>query len=604
MTRTEGALAGLGLALGTTAALVPLFLPAGKAWPDSPAFGASLVAGTLAIAAGVGFEASRRARLRPATSRLSAVGVALLVALPVYLLLVGNRATLSTGDTQALRWLPSRLVVERTLDLAGHPAWAGDPPHYSAVAVGTRLLPMAPPGTGLLVLPHAAAALAASGGVVTPALVERWEKHAAALLVAASAALLFLSARRVVPGVAALGAAGVFALATPAFTTAGQALFPATGEVFALCLALCLLPSSPAASPARAAGSGLAVALAFLCRPTALLAGAGLLVLVALRRKGEARAFAAAAAAGVALSAGGLLALYGHPLGGYGLVNLEPAMWTRDLAGGLAGVLASPSRGLLWFCPFLLVLPAAFFATRSDSALRRLWLVSLAVASTEVLLTGSYAKWWGGHGIGPRILVQVSPFLALLLAPLFTRAASRPPRACGLLLALAAAATQLRTAYLPSPLDWNTVVDVDRRPGILWSLVDSQLAAIWRPGWRPSWIEAADDHGLLGSVDEPKAGATVRGTLVVFGWARAEGDDLSVRILVDGEDRTPPDLERLPRPDVASAFPGLGDASRAGFLARVEMRERDAGSRRVDLVFRSRDGRKRRYPGPAFTWVP
>ncbi len=617
MRARERALAGGGVLLGGLAVALPLFLPPGEAWPRTGAFRAALLLGALGVVAGIALESSRRARSRLAPLRLSPAGVWLLVALPVYLLLLGNGATLSTGDSQALRWLPSRLLTAGTLDLARTPAFRDDPEHYSAVASGSRLFPMAPPGTALVVLPHAAAAILASGGTVTPALIERWEKHAAALLVAVSAAFLFLTARRTLPDPASLATASVFALATPAFTTAGQALFPATGELFAVCLALFLLPSSPAPSRSRAAASGLAAALAFFCRPTAVIAGAGLLALVAARRKGEASAFGVAAAAGLAASAGFLLVLHGHPLGAYGRVNLAPEAWTLDVAHGLAGVLLSPSRGLLVFFPYLLLAPAAFRATRADAALRRLWLVSLGVTAGFVLLSASYAKWWGGHGIGPRLLVAASPFLALLAAPLFGPAAEGTARVGALLLAAGSAATQVVAAGSRGAVDWSTLVDVDGNPAVLWSLRDSQLAAAWTPGWRPSRVAPAPatadapapavapvDLQLLGSVDEPRPGTTVRGTLVVFGWARAEGEDLSVRVLLDGEDRTPRDVERLPRPDVAAAFPGLGDASRAGFLFRVPMRAGDAGTRRLDLRFRARDGRERLYPGPAFTWKP
>lgn len=535
-----------------------------------------------------------------------------LIAAPVFagaavlLALLANGATLSTGDTQALRWLPSRILLHRTLDLTGHPQFLDDPPHYSVVRIGERLLPMAPPGTALLALPHAAAALAASGSGVTPALVERWEKQAAALLVAAAAALFLVAVRRVAAPLPSLAATAVLALATPAFTTAGQALFPATGAVFALCLALALLLSDEG-SRGRTAAAGLAIGLAFLCRPTAALAAVPLTALLSARRKGEAAPFALAGAASVALGSAWLAGLYGHPLGGWGIVNLREGMW-GDPAAGLAGVLLSPSRGLLWHFPYLVLLPAAWRSTRGDLPLRRLWLAALAALAATLLLTASYGKWWGGHGIGPRLLAEAAPWMALLVLPLLGGAARPAPRLAAIALCAASAVTQLLGAFRPAVLDWNTVVDVDRNPDVLWSLGDSQLAATWLPSWKPCVPFAppggASPLALRASVDEPREGAVVRRPLVVFGWARTEGDDLGVTFLLDGATRSPDAFERLPRPDVAAAFPALGASPSCGFRARFDPRPGDAGARRLQLRLRARDGRERVHEGPRFVWSP
>ncbi len=106
-----------------------------------------------------------------------------------------------------------------------------------------------------------------------------------------------------------------------------------------------------------------------------------------------------------------------------------------------------------------------------------------------------------------------------------------------------------------------------------------------------------EDVGLLGSIDVPADGAEVRGTLVVRGWARVPAEDLTVHVLLDGAERTPSEFRRTARLDVEAAVPGLGSCDTAGYEARVPLGPEDAGARHLAVVFRSRDGRERHYPG-------
>jgi hypothetical protein len=109
-------------------------------------------------------------------------------------------------------------------------------------------------------------------------------------------------------------------------------------------------------------------------------------------------------------------------------------------------------------------------------------------------------------------------------------------------------------------------------------------------GWR-------EDPSLLGSIDGPAEGAEVRGTLLVRGWARVPEQDLTVQVLLDGVERMPAELRRTSRLDVEAAVPGLGSCATAGYEARVVLGPEDAGARYLAVVFRSRDGSERHYPG-------
>lgn len=115
---------------------------------------------------------------------------------------------------------------------------------------------------------------------------------------------------------------------------------------------------------------------------------------------------------------------------------------------------------------------------------------------------------------------------------------------------------------------------------------------------------AREDASLVGSVDGPVEGEVVQGRLLLRGWARSGAEDLPVSFLFDGELRPPATLRRVPRPDVANAFPELGPCETAGYEAEFPFEPGDDGTRELRAIFRARDGRYRIYPVRTFTWGP
>ncbi|MCM3876209.1 MAG: hypothetical protein NEA02_07295, partial [Thermoanaerobaculia bacterium] len=461
-----------------------------------------------------GIVRARRGALTPAVLLLAG-------GFPLYALYAGNGVNLTSGDNQATRVLPTLVLTQGTVDLSKTPPFDRPRLPYAAVRAGDRVLDFFPSGTAFVALPHAALALLGSGGHVTPELVSRWEKHAAALITVAAAVLLWAAARRWGEG-AALGAAFVFALATPVFANAAQALWSFTGEVFCLALALFLaLRVRP-----LPVWAGIAAGAAFACRPTALAGAVAIgFALLATDRRGAGRSAAGLGAALAAVCAA-QLALYGHPLGAYGAANTAHRAINADLARGLAGVLASPSRGLLVFCPWILLLPIGLARMRVRNAGLLPWtLASLGAAAGTVLLAASHVLWWGGWSLGPRLTTEAAPFLALASVPLF-RAAGRPLRAAFLSLAAFAAATQLLLAYAPGTWEWDPQVLDPIGPRALWRWKEGQLAAAWGaplPERDKLPITTPEGEDLSCSVDEPAEGMTVTGRLHAGGWARIPG---------------------------------------------------------------------------------
>jgi hypothetical protein len=435
---------------------------------------------------------------------------------------------------------------------------------------------------------------------VTSALLDRWEKHAAALLTVAAAALLWAAFRRWGDG-AALGAAAVFALATPVPANAAQALWSFTGEIFCLALALFLaLRARP-----LPAWAGAAAGFAFACRPTALIGAAAIgFALLATDRRAAPR-YAAGLGAALAAACGVQFALYGHPLGAYGAMNTAQRAFSANYAGGLAGVLASPSRGLLVFCPWILLLPFGLARRRESPAGLFAWtLAGLGAAAATVCLAASHILWWGGWSLGPRLTTEAAPFLALASIPLFLFA-GRPLRSAFLALAAFAAVTQLLLAYTEGVRGWDPLVLERVGPRALWWWKDGQLASAWGAPLRvydavPVSTPGAD--GLWCSIDAPEEGGTVRGALVVGGWGRIPGADLPATVYVDGIPRKPAFARRRERADVCRVIPVLGDCSTAGYEVGFDFEAGDSGLHEVTAVFRAPDGRVRRYMPRTFFW--
>jgi hypothetical protein len=566
--------------------LVPALTPG---WPRTGGKAVLLLAIPYAV---YGIVRARRDTLTPSVLLLAA-------AFPLYALYAGNGVVLTTGDNAATRVLPSLMLTRQTVDLSQTPPFNGARLPYAGIRIGTRVLNVFPSGTALVVLPYAALALAGSGGQVTPELVSRWDKHASALLMTGAAILAFLAFRRWGDGPALAGATA-FALASPLPSNAAQSLWSFTGEAFCISAALYLLLGSSR----RAGAAGVAAAFAFACRPTALLGAAALGIALAPTDRRAAARYGSAFAAGSAAVCAAQFALYGHVLGAYGALNTGHAAFNPELLSGIAGVLASPSRGLLVFCPWVLLLPFAFRAARGDRE-TRIWVAAAAgAASASVLLSATHLLWWGGWSQGPRLATEAAPFLGLAAVPLALRG-RRLLRPAFLALAAFSAVVQLLLSYVPAAWEWNGVV-LDRL-GIraMWRWRDSQLAAAWGAPFRVGPAPPNTTPGgeaLTGSVDEPAEGAVVSGRLRVAGWARIEGVDLPVTIYVDGIARTPATDVRVARPDLCAALPALGDCTTAGYETVFAFGDGDAGEHQIYAIFRAPDGRVRRYPTRSFVW--
>jgi hypothetical protein len=338
-------------------------------------------------------------------------------------------------------------------------------------------------------------------------------KVTASLLVAAAVVLGFLSARQRVSQLSALLIAIGLGLGTGLWSSSSQTLWQTETAVFGLALAVLPL-AAPRADLDRGEAwmIGIGLAIAGLARPQLAPAIAMLLAGAWLRTS---RGQAVLITLVVVLSAAAWCAInirwFGSPLGALPLVQSLNAQVHatgpsfRLSWEGFAGLLVSPSRGILVFSPVVAVAAVGAAIAVGEgwrSPLR--WCV-LAIG-VQYVVYASFSIWWGGHTYGPRYLLDVLPIGVPLAALAMSRI--RPGRV-GRLAAIAALLWSVVVAgtgafcYLHD--EWNTnPVDVDRNHARLWSITDNQIRRCWTRGLSPQNFSLFDRTALQAPTAETR----------------------------------------------------------------------------------------------------
>lgn len=167
--------------------------------------------------------------------------------------------------------------------------------------------------------------------------------------------------------------------------------------------------------------------------------------------------------------------------------------FSTPLQTGLAGLLISPGKGLLWYMPTTVLIVEGLSSWR---ATRRF--DEYGLAATIVLITLLfYAKWYdwtGGRTWGPRLVVMITPALLLLCLPALDRL--RQPTGAirwwigGCL--LVSGLVQLPGVLL----NFELLEATQMKSGVtfaqlLWSPVHSPLLTYWRYFFDPGWLDPA-----------------------------------------------------------------------------------------------------------------
>ena len=177
------------------------------------------------------------------------------------------------------------------------------------------------------------------------------------------------------------------------------------------------------------------------------------------------------------------VAWFGHPLGalprlqeGHPTVHLMPGSFSATPWIGAAGLLFSPSRGLLVFSPVVAIAIAGIWIARRDArGAAPGWLA--AAAGVQFVAYSLFSVWWAGHTYGPRylldLLVPLTPLAALGVERLAQAAWSKALMAILLAWSIAVAGAG---AFVYPHEAWNSdPTEIDRDHARLWDVADSQI---------------------------------------------------------------------------------------------------------------------------------
>ena len=281
------------------------------------------------------------------------------------------------------------------------------------------------PGAGLAALPVIAAARALGDVDNDGALMWNAAKLAAAMLVAGSAVFVFATARLYTTPLRSAVLALGYALGTCVWSISSQSLWQHGPNSFFLAMgSYFLLRGRRDGRWVWPLLCGLAYSAAVACRPTSVLVAvaAGAYLLAVSRRQ---LAMYVLGALPIALALAGYNHYYlgapwrfGQAQAGRTVAMQKTGsedLWSTPLLEGAAGLMVSPSRGLLVHSPVVLVAAAGLVL----AARRRQWAMLPLLAATAGLwvIAFKWFDWWGGWCYGYRPLVDTMPLLAVLAIP-------------------------------------------------------------------------------------------------------------------------------------------------------------------------------------------
>ena len=406
-----------------------------------------------------------------------------------------NLRPIPAGDTAPAALLPFAILGDHSMTFDRFERWyesqqvnalwfkrGGDGHYYSAYPILLPLLltPLYTPAL-FLDIPHMPVAR-----VVLLARI--LEKLSASLIAALSVAAFWALAERLANGRTALLLTVVYAFGSQTWSTSSQALWQHGPSELAIILALLgfLWASDRPSGYLPAVLTGICAGCSVAFRPTnaiffAILTGYVVWSRWSARRK---TAFALSALPVPVAYLVSNLFQFGEPLGGY---NHADAVFARgSLLTGLAGLLVSPSRGLLVFSPVFLFVAIGVYRWFRDGRTfdPQIYGVCLLVVAGHLVLVGKWRGWPGGFSYGPRLLADVVPCLVILMVP----AMSLVERSRGWKLAFAGAlvvsiAVQAVGVFCYPNGHWDALpLPANRHHERYWDLQDNQILRSARAG--------------------------------------------------------------------------------------------------------------------------
>ncbi|MGH9401037.1 MAG: hypothetical protein ACRD2P_02895 [Terriglobia bacterium] len=329
------------------------------------------------------------------------------------------------------------------------------------------------------------------------------EKLSASVLAVLSALLLYLAVSKVASAQTSLILTLAYGIASPTWVISSQALWKQDVAELSFAFLLWALVRDPT-SRSYPVYVGVALAVAAANTPPDGLMILPFLVFFARQSVGKLiRFLAPLAALGIPVVIYNFH-FFGSPVPFYSSSALAPpqaaGFFTRTtFPGAIAGLLASPGRGLFIYAPWTVF--AIWGAVRVWRCQKFGWGRYL-IAGVVLTFLGyaNFSTWWAGWCFGPRYLTNFMPFFAFFLVPVWPRIEKQTLLRTAFVLAfLAAVWIEVVGAFCYPSGHWDSVpVSVDRAPGRLWDWRDNPISRNWDAGPAPPLLY--DDLKLLSHV--------------------------------------------------------------------------------------------------------
>jgi hypothetical protein len=287
---------------------------------------------------------------------------------------------------------------------------------------------------------------------------------------------LYLIARHYLGDWVSWALAVAFWLSTPLVSTNATALWSHDFACLYALIAIYLMLTWRSRSDGlwwRGGIIALVLVMAYLCRPTLSLLGILSVMAMVWSNRRMAMWMSGFGATFVTLFVLFSLREFGQVLPSYYLprrLRSRPRLHGGSYLDALVGNLISPSRGLLVFCPFLIVaLPHVRRLLRHAREHAFPIVLGIVWPVAHWMVVSAFPRWWGGWSFGPRLMSDALPGLFLLLCATMSSVRSRKmTAACAVpLFAVSIWINAWQGCFNPYTDEWNADPNVDVFPQYL-----------------------------------------------------------------------------------------------------------------------------------------
>ena len=309
----------------------------------------------------------------------------------------------------------------------------------------------------------------------------RIELVIACLFMSVAALFMFRVGREALSVPRALVLTFWFLYCTSVWTVGSRALGQHCGSILLLSITLWVLVKSK--SNARwIQYAALPLAMAFVTRPTNALPILAVTVYVLIQHRAYFLKYVGWASVIAIPFFIYNFSLYGAPFSPYYMPQDQIGsehVYEVHYFTALTGLLVSPARGLLVYCPLFLLCGYGVYLAFRDEKRDLLYILFPCCILVHWLLISGFGDWWGGHSYGPRYFSDLTPLFLYLLIPVLHRGVPEKVTARPVLVAALVVLTgwsffvHARGATDLDTRAWNREpVDVNAAPERLWDWSD------------------------------------------------------------------------------------------------------------------------------------